>query len=290
MMLTIFTPTYNRVKLLPRLYESLCSQENQNFEWLIIDDGSTDNTAELVKEFIAEQKVNIRYIQKINGGKHTAHNVALEHATGSLFMCLDSDDTLAKNAIQIIENSLFHLTSNDCGFIAYKNDVNGQQLCGDLSCNGWDHRTIYKYSRQAGGEFAFVFLSDKLRQYPYPEIINERFCGECVVYDQLDLAGYTVCPLCETLEICEYQSDGLSKSFYRLLSQNPTGYQIYHAQRIDLVTSFRERLRHAISYQAFLRLSGRDNYLYGGRHKLLAALAWLPGQLGAMYYKKKGTC
>lgn len=288
MMLTIFTPTYNRAHLLPRLYESLIAQKNQNFEWLVVDDGSVDDTETYISRIQTESNIKIRYVKKENGGKHTAHNEALKRAKGDWFLCLDSDDVLAPNAIKLIEWALNRMTFEK-GVVAYKSSTDGTLLCGEIPIPK-EPQTLYQYSKIGGGEYALIFSTEILKSAPFPEIPGERFITECVVYDQLDLTGHRFAVLPETLEICEYQADGLSNAVYDTMLRNPTGYQIYHAQRIDLVTSFRERLRHAISYQAFLRLSGRDNYLYGGRHKLLAALAWLPGQLGAMYYKKKGTC
>ena len=98
--ITVFTPAYNRAHTLPRTYESLKRQNNKNFIWLIIDDGSIDNTQELVDQWIKEDNdFIIQYIYKENGGMHTAHNVAYQNITTELNVCIDSDDCLADNAI-----------------------------------------------------------------------------------------------------------------------------------------------------------------------------------------------
>ncbi len=106
MMLTIFTPTYNRAKLLNDIFNSLEKQSCFDFEWLIIDDGSSDNTESVVMNFFHSSSFPIRYIKKKNGGKHTAYNLALENARGKLFFCLDSDDYLPSNAVEKIKNVL----------------------------------------------------------------------------------------------------------------------------------------------------------------------------------------
>jgi len=98
--ITVFTPTYNRAYILNRLYESLKKQSSKSFLWLIIDDGSTDNTEELVNAWIRENIIEIRYYKQENGGKQRAHNKAVELCDTELFICVDSDDYLTENAIE----------------------------------------------------------------------------------------------------------------------------------------------------------------------------------------------
>ncbi|MCS2864766.1 glycosyltransferase family 2 protein [Bacteroides thetaiotaomicron] len=101
-MVTVFTPTYNRAYILNDLYQSLCRQTCRKFEWLIVDDGSTDNTEGLVASWLDEGKMSLRYIKQPNGGKHRAINKGIQEANGDLFFIVDSDDYLAKNAIERI--------------------------------------------------------------------------------------------------------------------------------------------------------------------------------------------
>lgn len=287
MMLTIFTPAYNRGSLLNRLYQSLMEQTDTDFEWLIVDDGSTDDTKDIVSSFCTQEKFPVTYIEQPNGGKHTAHNQAVKAAKGDLFLCIDSDDILASHAVASIRQALPSLRESDCGFMGLKQLSNGQMLCNPLPedvCTG-----IYGYMNQLGckGEYSFVFRTELLRKNLYPVIPSERFIGECVLYDLLDLKGFTVHPLNSVLTFCEYQPDGLTSHFHKLLLQNPVGYQLYHEQRMELVHTFRQRMGHAIRFQAFRRLGG-GRRKYTGSHKILAMLAWIPGQFGAIYYKRKG--
>lgn len=288
-MVTIFTPAYNRAGILPRLYQSLLAQTAMDFEWLVIDDGSTDETRKVVGGWIKEGRLPIRYIKKENGGKHTAHNEALRHANGEWLFCVDSDDWLPQNAVEDILEGSASVRPSDAGLVGYKADQNGRSLCAALDAQEQSHYGLYSLMRRGGGrgEYALVFRTELLRNFPFPEIPEERFMTEAVLYDRLELAGYTICPIGKVLTVCEYQPDGLSSDPYRLLLTAPGGYQIYHAQRIDLAVSWKERLGHCVRYQAFRRMSGNREYMYHGKHGLLTALAWLPGAAGALYYKSK---
>ncbi|MGM9600102.1 MAG: glycosyltransferase family 2 protein [Faecousia sp.] len=287
MTLTIFTPTYNRGSLLDRLYQSLITQNRGGFEWLIVDDGSTDNTSDVVEQFIKEEKIAVRYIYKENGGKHTAYNVAVENALGDLFLCLDSDDFLAPNAVEIIQQSGSKLRDTDCGFIAYKQDTKGKLLSAELPIDENMHCGLFQYEKKhkIAGEFAFVFKRDVIRNYAYPVFPNERFIGECVLYDRLEMGGYTFCPLKEVLEICEYQPEGLSNDFGSLMKKNPAGYCLYFMQRIDMQYSWKDRIITAGKYKCFCMFSGKNRSAYRGKHRVLAALCTPIGFVFWVYYK-----
>ncbi len=101
-LLTVFTPTYNRAHTLPRVYESLCRQTCHDFEWLVVDDGSTDNTREIVGRWLSEGKITLKYIRKENGGLHTGYNTAYDNIVTELNVCIDSDDFMPDDAVEII--------------------------------------------------------------------------------------------------------------------------------------------------------------------------------------------
>ena len=123
--LTVFTPAYNRASTLPRTYESLCDQECKEFIWLIVDDGSTDETASLVKEWQKKENgFEIQYIYKKNGGMHTAHNVAYENIHTELNVCIDSDDRMAKGAVKKIKTAWLKVRNkNYAGLIGLNYDA-----------------------------------------------------------------------------------------------------------------------------------------------------------------------
>lgn len=283
-MLTIFTPTYNRADKLPRLYDSLCRQSCYDFEWLIIDDGSSDNTAEVAAAFVEEKRFPVRYIQKENGGKHTAYNLALEQAKGEWFLCVDSDDFLAENIVGKLLDKLQTLNDQN-GLIAYKEDVTGKVLSSQFP-SGLKQEKMHLLSLKHGcsGEFTLVFSTAFAKKFPFPVFPGERFVTECVVYDQMDQHGeMALYP--EVITICEYQADGYSQNANAVMKKNPSGYCLYFLQRIDLQLQFLPRIIYAGKYWCFRWICGNKALIYHGKHKLLVALSIIPGALFRIFYK-----
>lgn len=284
MMLTVFTPAYNRASYLQRVYDSLLRQKCRDFEWLIIDDGSTDDIQNVMSAFLQENKLRIRYYNKENGGKHTAYNLALEKAEGDWFMCVDADDYLQDDAVQHILTETVK-TSTQEGIVAYKTDLNGNRLSQVFPAE----LTQCKFSDLSlrfgcNGEFTLIYPTQILKQYPFPVFPGERFVGETVIYDRIDKVC-PVRPLRKVITVCEYLQDGYSKNFDKLLKNNPSGFCLYFMQRIDLQRSFIARVIHAGKYWCFRWISKNKTLRYRGRHKLTAALAVIPGLAFRIYYK-----
>lgn len=287
-MLTIFTPTYNRGNLLNRVYGSLKEQTVFDFEWLIVDDGSSDNTEEIVQKWIDEAIIKIRYIRKENGGKHTAFNTGVQNAKGELFFCVDSDDFTPNTCVESILKAWSDgKDDNIAGIVGKKTDTDGKFLCGDFP-EDVTKTTMYDLAQehQCLGEKSLVYKTDILKKYPYPEILGERFVTECVVYDRID-AEYTMLLLDEVLTVCEYQPDGLTGTIFPTMLKNPTGYKIYYKQRIDMAYTFKERLGYAVRYNAFDILSGDKKYNYHGKYRLLVVALKPLGWLLTKYYNFK---
>lgn len=286
MMLTVFTPTYNRGALLRRVYRSIVCQDTSELEWVIVDDGSTDDTVQIVEEMQRENKIDIVLIKKDNGGKHTAFNAALKCARGVYFLCVDSDDFLSDDVIQKILGHEDNLQSSDCGFIAYKSDNSGRLLSKKFDSALAKHCGMVALQRDVciTGEFALVFRTEILRRYPYPIIKGEKFIGECVVYDKMELDGFTFCPIDEIIQVCEYQPDGLTSTFSSVMRQNPTGYALYFMQRIDMYTNIKERIITAGKYNCFCALS-KATINYEGKYKKMVCLTKPLGGLFWIYYK-----
>ncbi len=283
-MLTVFTPTYNRADKLPRLYDSLCRQNCYDFEWLIIDDGSTDNTAEIAVAFTEEKRFSVRYIRKENGGKHTAYNLALEQALGKWFLCVDSDDFLEENSIEKLLNKLQNLHGTN-GLIAYKEDINGKRLSGQFP-QGLEQEKMHRLSlvHGCGGEFTLVFSTAFARKFSFPIFPGERFVTECVIYDQMDLFG-EMALFPEVITICEYQADGYSLNANAVMKNNPNGYCLYFLQRIDLQIKLLQRIIHTSKYWCFRWICGNKKLKYVGKHKLLVGFSTIPGAIFRIYYK-----
>lgn len=243
--ITVFTPTYNRGKLLQRLYESLCKQTNQNFIWIIIDDGSTDETSEIVKKFILDEKINIEYLYQKNSGKHVAHNKAVKMAKTELFFCVDSDDYLTDKAIQLILekwNSVEH-KDNIGGIVAYRG-YDETSIIGNVfpNENGIDSLTNLHQNGKVG-DTALIFRTDVLREYPFPCFENEKFLRESIAYDMID-KKYNLIILKKIIYIGEYLSNGLSKNATNYEMASPKGAALYRYNEFkkskDIISKFRQ--------------------------------------------------
>ena len=213
--ITVFTPTFNRADLLKKCYESLLNQNYKNFEWLIIDDGSIDDTEESVKEFVQTEKINIRYFYKENGGKHSAINLGVNKANSNIFFLLDSDDVLSENSLELINQNWKNVESEQfCGITGLSKYRDGTIIGDRFLQDNWEvsFADIYlKYGLK--GDKAVCFKTEILKQYPFPDKENIRFVFEAVVWHEM-AKKYDVLALNEILQIVEYQDSGVSNSSY----------------------------------------------------------------------------
>jgi glycosyltransferase involved in cell wall biosynthesis len=265
--ITIFTPTYNRETTLVRLYKSLCEQTFNDFEWLVIDDGSIDNTQNVINTWIKEKRFEINYYYQENSGKHIAYNKALSKAKGKYFFCVDSDDWLPQDSIYTIWNRLHQgVQNNIIGLIGQKELPNGTFLSPKFpqnisSCNTLELVQLYGCK----GEWTIIFETKKALKYPFPVIENESFAGESIIYDLIS-KSYDFILDNHVLTTCEYQQDGLSRNIHRIMMKNPGGYKIFYGNRIDMALNFQERLGYILRYWIFSFLYGKNDYPYQGKH------------------------
>lgn len=286
-MLTIFTPTYNRAHFLKRVFDSLLLQNCHDFEWLIIDDGSSDETENVVQAFLSNSSFSVRYIKKENGGKHTAHNTAVKEARGEFILCLDSDDELVPEAVNIVNNCVHNIKEDTVGVIFYKQTKDGKVLSDcidDLPVNIvglFELNNVYRKK----GEFAFVFRTDVLKQHPFPVFKGEKFLGENVLYDILEQEGWKFLVNPEILEICEYQEEGLSSNYLKIMKNNPAGFCLYFMQRIDMQSNFKNKLIMAGKYKCFCIFAKNQKSKYKGNNQMLVTFATPIGWLFWLYYK-----
>lgn len=283
MILTIFTPTYNRQNKLSRLYNSLKCQNCDCFEWLIVDDGSKDHTEELINGFIEEKKIPIKYINQKNSGKHIAYNTALDYADGDYFFCVDSDDWVQHGFINNFVREVEHFAYN--GYVAYKIDAAGELLSKKFpeyleECSFFDLSEIY----HCNGEFSLVFRTSVAREFKFPAFENEKFMLESVIYDRMS-SKYKFKLLNQIATVCEYQEDGLTANYTSLMKQNPSGFCLYFMQRVDLAHSFIEKVFLAGKYHYFKKISKNKDLRYSGESTMLITLTKPLGTLVAIYYK-----
>lgn len=213
---TVFTPTYNRGENLRDIYGDLKLQSYKDFEWLIVDDGSSDNTEDIVQGFIKENQININYIKKNNGGKHTAINVGVKNAKGKLFFLADSDDRIVHDGLLIMYSTWCNIKNknNICGiaglFSYNDGKIVGTKFSGE--CNEIPFTHVYKKYGVIGDK-TVVFVTDIMKEFPFPEREGIRFIMEAVVWDEMS-KKYNVKCINEVIQIKEYLEDGLTKSSY----------------------------------------------------------------------------
>ena len=212
-MITILTPTYNRAYLLPVLYQSLLNQTSKTFEWIIIDDGSTDTTSDLVQSWLTNQDFKIRYFHKPNGGKHTAINLGVNYADYEYVYILDSDDYLTHDAIESAQQWIMSIDQdpNFAGVSGLRADSKGNVI-GTFPIRSAfvDATNLEREKYELIGDKAEIYRKDILLAYPFPEYPNERFLPEAVVWDRIARDGYKLRWYNQVICICEYQADGLT--------------------------------------------------------------------------------
>lgn len=225
-MITIFTPTYNRAYIINKLYMSLCRQSSKEFEWVVVDDGSTDNTKGLFEGWIKDDLINITYIKQENQGKHIAINTGLEHSKGNLFFIVDSDDTLKEQCVELIQSFWdgHKDEKNISGIISYR-EFNDGRLVGTPMPKGVKRCKLRETSSKYGsyGDKVVIYRREIIKRYPFPKFGTEKFLGESYVYNQID-DEYDMIFLDARLYKFGYQSDGLSQNFRKLYRENPLGF------------------------------------------------------------------
>lgn len=253
--ITVFTPSYNRAYIIEKAYQSLTRQTMPEFEWLIVDDGSTDNTEELVQHFIDEQNIIIRYFKKTNGGKHTAVNMGLEMAEGRLFLILDSDDYLNDNALERI--LYWEDTIKDAehfggvsGLRVYQNGIPiGQKWIPETDYI--DTFAFEKDRKKYGllGDKAEAYYTDVLRQFcPLPVYEGEHDVEIGVLWNRVAYAGYKLRWFREGIYVCEYLEDGLSANSVQLHLKNFQGFTCWKKELIDMQSNYINVVRETSSF------------------------------------------
>lgn len=287
-MLTVFTPTYNRAYRLPKLYKSLCNQTNKEFTWLVIDDGSIDDTKEMIEKWQKEDIIKIRYYFQENQGKSAAHNKGVELTTTELFTCVDSDDYLTDNAVnRIIETWNNISNSNIVGVLAQKVTDKGVNLTLYRQTNKNVGRLKEMYDKKIiTGDSMLVYRTDVIKKYKFPKYKNEKFVPEAYLYDLLDQEG-GLYVMSDKLYIAEYLSDGYSHSMAKLIANNPNGYIAYIVQRLKFDKSLKSRFLDSIRYIAICLSARKKHVVRDAPYSLLCILAFPFGYVFyLMRYKK----
>lgn len=290
-LLSIVTPTYNRGKLLQKCFASLKAQTDLRFEWIIVDDGSTDDTAEIAAAFSAEApEMSIYYVHKENGGKHTAINASHPYIHGKYVLILDSDDTLTPDAVELALK----------GWERYKHDVSIAIVIflrgyskDDPFCYSKDENVpvdIMSYPRVRihSSDACEVVKADVLREYPFPVFPGERFLSEGSLWWRLSFS-YRCVYINQVIYLCEYLEGGLTKSGKPLRIKNPLGGMDNANLKLAKKNPLKMRIKNGLLYTAygfFANKSPRE-MAKSCSHKALMWLCLPAGWLLYLHWKKK---
>lgn len=255
MLITVFTPAYNRASLLPRLYHSLCRQSIKDFEWLIVDDGSVDDTEVVVSSFIKEQRegFNIRYVKKPNGGKHTAINLGVQLAEGELFFIVDSDDSLPDNSIELISTAFLKADTDEtlagvCGYMSHHNGkMIGHYVSTEVEITN-TRELQYKYN--VGWDMAEVLRTTVLKEIPFPEVEGEKFCPEALVLFRV-AKKYNFRLFPSVVYYRDYLDGGLTDNIIRIRMKSPIATTLYYSELNKECIPFWAKAKAAINFYRF---------------------------------------
>lgn len=297
-LVTILTPTYNRLKTLRVLYESLENQINFNFNWLVVDDGSTDGTEEWLRSVCENnRKFKITYKRKKNGGKHTALNYAHPFIETELVAVVDSDDTLTKDAIKSISDYWDkYKTYNPSLFIFQRGTVDKSHRQFDLShVKKYEYMTSLVKLTNEGikGDHFEIAITKFFLENPFPEFRNENFMGEGWLWQKIGYSGPVVY-INKVLYLCKYLEGGLTAEGRKLRIASPNGGKTHAELFMSPKYSMNIRLKNAILYVAYsLILDERFKDIITNSknktksNKMLVLACYIPGLLLKKNWERK---
>lgn len=273
--MTIFTPTYNRAHTIGRMYESLKTQNCKEFIWLIIDDGSTDNTSKLVEQWKNEScGFEIRYIYKENGGMHTAHNIAYENIDTELNMCIDSDDCVAEGAVKKILDKWEKIKNEDyAGIIGLDSDMQGEIIGKDFPKDLVDTTLNAYYANGGSGDKKLVYRTDIINKYPpYPVFEGERYVALGYKYRLID-QEYKLSILNEVLVNVDYQQNGSSATMWKQYVKNPKGFAFWRKVSMQYPESKKRLLVDCTHYVSNSIMAGNRHFIIESPRKGLTIMS-----------------
>lgn len=266
--LTVFTPTYNRAYCLHQLYESLCRQTSKDFEWLVIDDGSSDNTKEIVAGWKIENKIGINYFYKENGGMHTGHNAALKIINTALNVCIDSDDYMTDDAVETIinfwNNNKTKKYAGILGLNRYKDGslVSSKEFPNNIKSGKY---SLLKSKYGIVGDVKFIYVTEILNKYgDYPTFSGEKFVPLGYKYAIID-KDYDMLFMNETVCIVDYMLDGSTLNMFKQYYKNPRGFAFSRKQNLNAIFNLKQKFLFAIHLTAESFLA-KENMFKNNKH------------------------
>lgn len=290
--ITVLTPAYNRGKLLQKLFKSLCNQDCKDFEWLIVDDGSSDDTDAYVKQMKETVDFPISYYKKENGGKHAALNYAYQFIHTPLTFIVDSDDFLTADAISWINLTYEKYKGEDdvCGFSFLRGKPSG----GYLSTSGVPEEGMKesyvdcRINRNIGGDMAEVWYTRCLKEYPFPEFEGEKFLGEDIVWVRMS-EKYKMRFFNRVIYISDYLEDGLTNNRRKHNIKSPNGCVARAEAFLDSNACMKIKIKSMLQYQIYGKFAGRknDELFKDSRDKILYCALFMPSLVLYEIWKRK---
>lgn len=290
MRISVLTPTYNRAHTLPNLYNSLVrnSKDHNDFEWLIMDDGSSDNTEELVKEWIEANKICIKYFKQENQGKMVALNNLLSHITGEITIECDSDDYFTDHCFKEVITKWPTIKDDHTiyGMALLRVSPNGKTVGTRFKESGQVSKIFDLYFKDGvEGDKCLVFKSDIRKQFKHKLEGNERFATEGRMYHEMDLHYRGLKCFNIPAVISEYLDDGYTKNILNIFRKSPMGHYYYYLEMFNFDMSgvpFKKRLhiiKHYILFSCLTNQNKKDviKNVHDLTNKLLVALLVIPG-------------
>lgn len=293
MKLSVLTPTYNRADTLEKLYTSLVlnSYSNLDFEWLIMDDGSTDKTSMLVNGFINQKIIDIKYFKQENKGKMSAMNELVKYATGDVMITCDSDDYFTPDAFDEIRRNIHLLEENDDTYaLAFLIQDSKGNISGNKFEEDYHKGSMFDfyYREKKTGELTLLFKSSIRKEYVHKLENGEKFITEARLYHEID-EKYHVIGINKPIMVREYQDDGYSKNIRKVMNENPVGYYHFFKEILERDLSgvtFAKLMYTYKHYILFSILSGAKNPIFGvsgTMNKIMLLLLWIPGLIVTKY-------
>ncbi|MBQ7595106.1 MAG: glycosyltransferase family 2 protein [Clostridia bacterium] len=287
--LTVFTPAYNRAYTIHLCYESLCRQTCKDFVWLVVDDGSTDNTKALIEAWQKEDNgFEIKYVYKQNGGMHTAHNTAYENIDTELNICIDSDDYMTDDAVEKIVN-LWQEKGEEkyAGIIALDCLQSGEIIGTELEADRETTTLKDYYLRGGKGDKKLIYRTDVMKKYPpYPEFEGEKYVSIAYKYYLAD-EDYSLLILNEPVCVVEYQTDGSSTNMYRQYLRNPKGFAFIRKVDMQKADNLKELFRCTTHYVSSSIISKNRHFIKESPKKAATVLSIPFGAALTVYIKHK---
>lgn len=291
--ITVLTPAYNRGKLLQRLYESLCNQDCKDFEWLIVDDGSTDDTGERVEQMKQIADFPISYHKKENGGKHTTLNYAYQFIKTPLTFIVDSDDFLTGDAISCVNETYkkYKNESDLCGFSFLRGKPDGGYLStSGVPQDGMKESYVEcRINRSIGGDMAEVWYTHCLKEYLFPEFQGEKFLGEDIVWVRMS-EKYKMRFFNRVVYISDYLEGGLTNNRRKHNIKSPNGCVARAEVFLNSKSNMKAKIKAALQYQIYGRFADRSkgDLFQNTKQKALYIVCFVPAQV--LYIKWKKDC